>query len=127
MERDTPPAPDGSPATTDALRELYPTSKSTTSLLFGRDTALREYMALKAQKKELELRIRQIENTIKADLGVSESGLCGPYRISWKSRTRRSFQENDFIRDHPDLDLTPYFKYTELRPFQVTEQITEAV
>lgn len=127
VEQDIPPAPDGSQATTDALREVYPASQRTTSLLFGRDAALREYMELKAQEKELERRISQIENTIKADLGVSESGACGPYRISWKSRTRRSFQEQDFIRDHPDLDLTPYFKYTQLRPFRVTEQITEAV
>ena len=99
------------------------TKKQTAAMLL----AVRKIKELEAQKKELELRISQIENTIKADLGVSESGLCGPYRISWKSRTRRSFRENDFIRDHPDLNLTPYFKYTELRPFQVTEQITEAV
>lgn len=127
VEMDTPPDADGSDATTAALQEVYPFSQTVTADLFGRDTVLREYMRLKAEQKALDNRLGEIENTIKADMGEAESGTCGLFRISWKSQTRQTFQAKAFAKDHPDLDLTPYYKNTDLRPFKVTEQDKEAV
>ena len=116
MEQDTPPDADGSEATSAALREVYPISEQTTADLFGRDTVLREYMRLKEDKKALDTRLGEIENTIKAD-----SGLCGSFHISWKSQNRQTFQTKEFAKDHPSIDLAPYYKNTNLRPFKVTE------
>lgn len=128
VETDTPPDADGSEATAAALQEIYPVSQSYSADLFGRDTVLREYMRLKADKKALDSRLGEIENTIKADMGEAENGTCSLYRISWKSQTRQTFQAKEFAKDHPDLDLTPYYKNTNLRPFKVTEQkLTEVV
>lgn len=126
VEQDIPPAVDGSEATTDALQEIYPVSQSTNAALFGRDRVLQEYMRLKAEKKVLDGRIGEIENTIKADMGESESGSCGLFNISWKTQTRQTFQTKKFARDHPHIDLTPYYKNTNLRPFKVTERTQEA-
>ena len=122
VERDTPPDADGSEATSAALRELYPISEHTAADLFGRDTVLKEYMRLKEDKKTLDTRLGEIENTIKADMGEAESGFCGLFHISWKSQTRQSFQTKEFAKDHPNIDLTPYYKNTNLRPFKVTEE-----
>lgn len=122
VERDTPPDADGSEATSAALRELYPISEHTAADLFGRDTVLKEYMRLKEDKKTLDTRLGEIENTIKADMGEAESGFCGLFHISWKSQTRQSFQAKEFAKDHPNIDLTPYYKNTNLRPFKVTEE-----
>lgn len=128
VETDTPPSVDGSDASTVALREVYPVSRSVTADLFGRDTVLREYMRLKADRKALDSRLGEIENTIKADMGDAENASCGAFQISWRSQTRQTFQTKAFAKDHPDLDLTPYYKNTDLRPFKVTEQeLTEAV
>lgn len=128
VETDTPPAADGSEATATALQEVYPVSQSVTADLFGRDTVLQEYMRLKADRKALDSRLGEIENTIKADMGEAENGFCGLFRISWKSQSRQTFQAKEFAKDHPELDLTPYYKNTNLRPFKVTEQkLTEAV
>ena len=121
VEQDTPPDADGSEATSAALREVYPISEQTTADLFGRDTVLREYMRLKEDKKVLDTRIGEIENTIKADMGEAESGLCGSFYISWKSQNRQTFQAKEFAKDHPSIDLAPYYKNTNLRSFKVTE------
>lgn len=109
VEQDTPPDADGSEATSAALREVYPISEQTTADLFGRDTVLREYMRLKEDKKVLDTRIGEIENTIKADMGEAESGLCGSFHISWKSQNRQTFQAKEFAKDHPSIDLAPYY------------------
>ena len=122
VEQDTPPDADGSEATSAALREVYPISEQTTADLFGRDTVLREYMRLKEDKKALDTRLGEIENTIKADMGEAESGLCGSFHISWKSQNRQTFQAKEFAKDHPSIDLAPYYKNTNLRPFKVTEE-----
>ena len=122
VEQDTPPDADGSEATSAALREIFPISEQTTADLFGRDTVLREYMRLKKDKKALDTRIGEIENTIKADMGEAESGLCGSFHISWKSQNRQTFQAKEFAKDHPSIDLEPYYKNTNLRPFKVTEE-----
>ena len=122
VEQDTPPDADGSEATSAALREIFPISEQTTADLFGRDTVLREYMRLKEDKKALDTRIGEIENTIKADMGEAESGLCGSFHISWKSQNRQTFQAKEFAKDHPSIDLAPYYKNTNLRPFKVTEE-----
>ena len=127
VETDTPPSVDGSDASTAALREVYPVSRSVTADLFGRDTVLREYMRLKADRKALDSRLGEIENTIKADMGEAENASCGAFQISWRSQTRQTFQVKAFAKDHPDLDLAPYYKNTDLRPFKVTEVIQEAV
>ncbi len=126
VEQDAPPQIDGSGATAEALQVLYPYSNGETAALFGRDNVLREYMELKEQRKSIDTRIGEIENTIKADMGEAESGRCGLFNISWKSQTRQSFQAKDFAKDHPSIDLTPYYKATSVRPFKVTEQEKEA-
>ena len=82
---------------------------------------LKEYFDLRRAKGKLDERITEIENTIKSDMGEAESGECGIYRVSWKSQTRSTFQPKDFAKDHPAIDLTPYYKNTNLRPFKVTE------
>lgn len=116
VEQDTSPAADGSEATTAALQEVYPISQNTTAALFGRDTVLQEYMRLKEDKKTLDSRLGEIENIIKADMGSAENGSCGLFRISWKSQTRQTFQTKEFAKDHPNIDLTPYYKNTNPPP-----------
>ena len=126
VEQDIPPAVDGTSATADTLAEVFPVSRSTTAALFGRDTVLQEYMRLKSEKQLLDGRMTEIENTIKADMGAAENGTCGLFQISWKSQTRQTFQAKEFAKDHPQIDLTPYYKTISLRPFRVTERKQEA-
>lgn len=120
VETDTPPATDGTAPTTEALNVIYRESAGDTVDLFGRESALEEYCRLKDEKKSLEQRMAAIENAVKADMGDASQGRCGNYLVSWKSQTRKSFQTKPFIQEHPDMDLSPYYKETSLRPFKVT-------
>ena len=117
---DIPPLPDGSAASTETLRVIYSEGNGGTVSLFGREAALSEYMNLKARQRELDKQIAQIENTIKSDMGEAEFAACRGFQVRWKSQTRRTFQTKAFATDHPEIDLTPYYSTTSVRPFQVT-------
>jgi predicted phage-related endonuclease len=90
--------------------------------LFGREALLREYCQIKSKQKELGIRLTEIENTIKADLGEADSGICDNFKVSWKTQARRTFQTKAFAEEHPELDLSNYYQPTRSRPFKNTEQ-----
>ena len=121
VENDTPPAPDGSDAATDAISVVYAESSNGEMELFGRESMLNEYADLKAQKKAVDERIKEIENIIKEDMQDISLGRVGRFSVVWKSQHRSSFQLEEFKKDHPSLDLRPYIKTTTSRPFKVTE------
>lgn len=121
VENDTPPAPDGSDAATDAISVVYAESRYGEMELFGRETMLNEYADLKAQKKAVEERIKEIENIIKEDMQDVPLGRVGRFSVVWKSQQRSVFQLEEFKKDHPGLDLRPYIKTTTSRPFKVNE------
>ncbi len=121
VENDTPPAPDGSDAATDAISVVYAESRDGEMELFGREAMLNEYADLKAQKKAVDERIKEIENIIKEDMQDVPLGRVGCFSVVWKSQHRSSFQLEEFKKDHPGLDLRPYIKTTTSRPFKVNE------
>ena len=114
-------APDGSDAATDAISVVYAESSNGEMELFGREAMLNEYTDLKAQKKAVDERIKEIENTIKDDMQEIPLGRVGRFSVVWKSQQRSVFQLEEFKKDHPGLDLRPYIKTTTSRPFKVTE------
>lgn len=122
VAKDNPPPPDGSQATTDALQVIYAESQDEERDLFGRETMLDEYMMLKRQKKAIEDRLGEIENSLKEDLQEAERGRCGIYAISWKSQQRNTFQAKAFAQAYPNIDLTPFYKTSSTRPFKVMEK-----
>lgn len=122
VAKDNPPPPDGSQATTDALQVIYAESQDEERDLFGRETMLDEYMQLKRQKRAIEDRMGEIENSLKEDLQEAERGRCGFYTISWKSQQRSTFQPKAFAQAYPDIDLTPFYKTSSTRPFKVMEK-----
>ena len=53
---------------------------------------------------------------------TAERGVCDYWTVTWKSQERSTFQPKAFAADYPDIDLSPYYKKTVLRPFKVTER-----
>lgn len=121
VQTDTPPCPDGADPTKDALHTLYPDSDRSEIALFGREAALGEYLALKEQRKILDVRMGEIENIVKNDMKLAQRAFCGTYEVTWSPQPRRTFQTKAFQQDHPDIDLSPYYKENISRPFKVTE------
>ena len=122
VETDTPPDVDGTDATTAALKTMFAKSYSNSVDLFGREALLREYCQIKSRQKELGIRLTEIENTIKADMGEADNGICDNFKISWKTQARKTFLAKAFAEEHPELDLSRYYQQTISRPFKITEQ-----
>lgn len=122
VQEDTPPAPDGTQATSEALGRFYQTSGPEAVELFGRQGLLDEYTQLQEQKAALDSRIGEITNTLKADLQMAERGTCGPYTVSWRTQERRIFQPKAFSMAHPGIDISPFYKISQSRPFKITKE-----
>ena len=116
---ETLPPADGMEATSETIQTFYRETASDEVDLFGREGLLKERQELKEQQKALDERIREIENIIKLDMGEAERGACPGFRVVWRPQERRSFQTGKFAEDHPDMDLSGYYKTTSTRPFTI--------
>ena len=121
VRNDTPPAVDGSEATTKALSAVYANSNDAVVDLHSFGMDMIRYMALKNQIKQLETAADEIVNRIKATMGEAGRGECAEYKISWKSQSRNTFDSKRFARENPDIDLSGYNKTSSARVFRVTE------
>ena len=122
VDTETPPPADGSYSTADTLYTLYPQSNDTAIGIDSFERELDKYFLLKDKQKELSEILDGIENRIKAHLGECAIGEGDRYKVSWKTQSRTSFDTKRFIKDHPEMDVSQYFKTTNLRPFRVTEK-----
>ena len=122
IDSDTPPAADGHPNTADTLYTLYPDSHDDCIGIGFFERELDNYFRLKKQAKDLEITIDGIENRIKAHLGEFARGEGEKYKVSWKTQYRQTFDSKKFIADHPELDVSAYYKKSNSRPFKVTEK-----
>ena len=121
VEKDIPPAVDGTQATTDAIKTIYAESDDSVCDLTAFSANLRQFMELKKQIKELETIAEEAANKVKEFMGESGGGECDGFRVSWKSQTRSTFDRNRFERENPDVDLSGYFKESSARVFRVAE------
>ena len=117
----TPPAADGSKATAEALKNIYPEATANAVDLFGYEDVLTQYMALKTQIDELTKLKEEMANRVKAYMGESSRAEGNRYKVSWASQTRNTFDTKRFQQDHGHIDLSPYYKTTSSRIFKVTE------
>lgn len=119
---DIPPAPDGFKPTTKAINALFPAEDADSgSVSLFRSKELAEYFQLKQQVKMLDRLMERTEQLIKTDLGEITEGSCPGYKITWKSQTRRTFDGKRFALDHPDLDLSRYYKENSIRVLRIKE------
>lgn len=122
VDSDTPPDADGTSSTTDTLTALYPYSTNDTIGIGSFEKDLDDYFRLKEQLDHIASTIDGIANRIKAHLQECERGEGEKYKVSWKTQTRSTFDSKKFIADHPQLDVSKYFKTSNTRPFRVTEK-----
>lgn len=122
VKTDTPPMADGSKSTTETLNAFYPNSTESTIGIGSFEQELDNYFRLKEQLENIASTIDGIANRIKAHLCECEKGEGEKYKVSWKTQSRSTFDSKKFIADHPQMDVSKYFKTTNTRPFKVTEK-----
>jgi hypothetical protein len=122
VDNDTPPIADGAASTSNTLATMYPDSIDEAIGIGFYEKDLDNYFRLKDQLKNLTMTIDGIENRIKAHLGECARGEGEKYKVSWKTQSRSTFDSKKFIADHPEVDVSKYFKTSNSRPFRVTEK-----
>lgn len=122
VKTDVPPVADGASSTADTLSALYPYSNDDAIGIGAYEKDLDDYFRLKEQLESIASTIDGIANRIKAHLQECERGEGEKYKVSWKTQSRSSFDYKKFIKDHPSMDVSKYFKTTNTRPFRVTEK-----
>ncbi|HIG0360442.1 YqaJ viral recombinase family protein [Clostridium botulinum] len=116
----TPPLIDGSDASTDLLKTLYPNSEAGTEIELP-DEALKLIESredLKGQKKELDSQISECENKLKDLLKENEVGICGERKVTWKTYARTSIDSKKLKYEKPEL-FKEYSKTSSYRKFDI--------
>ena len=118
----TPPVADGTASTSEALVAVYPQSNEDTVDLFGYENELTQYIAILAEIKRLEELKDWHANKVKAYLGEAGRGENERFRVSWTTSERKTFDSKKLVADHPEIDLSGYYKVSSSRTFRVTEK-----
>lgn len=86
VEKNIPPALDGSSAAEQYLKERYAKAEpgKTIDLKYEYKSKIEEYLSLKESIKELEEQAKALENEIKNELKEAEYGFVQNYQVSWK-------------------------------------------
>lgn len=120
VEADSPPPMDGAESTTETISTIYEGSGGEVEL-FGRERLVEQYQYLMSRKQAIEKGADAIKQQLMNDLGDNERGYCGRYTVDWKGQSRQTFDVRAFAKDHPDMDLSSYYKTTNFRKFAVKE------
>ncbi len=121
IEADSPPPLDGTESTTDTIETIYEGGGGEVEL-FGRESLIEQYQYLMSRKKAIEKDADTIKQQLMNDLGDNETGFCGRYTVNWKGQSRATFDAKAFAKDHPEMDLSSYYKTTNFRKFAVKEE-----
>ena len=113
-----PPA-DGHPATTEAIRALFPAERAAEADLRGMEEFFRQRRTLSERGRSVRAEIDGIDNRIKLAMGSSETGVCDGWRVSWKTRNTGVLDREKLRADFPDVDFTEYLMRS--RVFRVSE------
>lgn len=122
VEQDVPPVLDGGGSTSDTLGLLYPESNDTECcnlMAFG--SKLRRYSELNERIKDLRSEQNLIINEIKEYMGASARGESDGYKVTYSSSERKTFDAKRFSAEHPNEDLSDYYKSTTVRTFKISE------
>ena len=121
VKTETPPATDGLKSTTEAITAIYPTDNGGTVSLMAYERDLRQYMTYTESIKHLEKCRDECANKVKAFLGENAKGESESYKVSWASASRQTFDAKRFAREHPEIDLSAYYKKSAYRTFKISE------
>jgi putative phage-type endonuclease len=110
-----PPAPDGSEATTEVIKQLFPEAKERKeTALFGYEQKIEQYLVLDEQVKELTKQRDALKQEIQLTLADAEIGRARGYIVEWKNQTRQALDTARLKKEQAEI----YANY--LKPAQTT-------
>lgn len=108
-----PPAPDGSEATSEIIKQLFPEAREATeTALFGYEGKIQQYLELDTKVKELECERDKLKQEIQIVMADAEIGRAQGYIVEWKNQTRQTIDKQRLKKEQAEI----YAKY--LKPAQ---------
>lgn len=103
--KEIPPAFDGSDASVDLLKALYPESQPETEILLPADseTFIEALDEINKELKAIEKQKKEYENQLKAMLKDKEVGLIGDRKVTWKSYTQNRLDTKRLKAERPEI------------------------
>lgn len=118
VESGSAPSVDGHEATGNAIDEIFGGSEAPTVDLTAMEKDIDLYFAKKAEVEIVKTELDEVSNRIKTYMGDATSGVSERYRVSWAPQSRMSFDSKKFAKEHPEIDLSGYYKQSTSRPFK---------
>lgn len=104
VESQTPPVYDGSEASSEVLKRLYPKGRPEQITLPDEAlTLIEQYEEAAKAEKVAKARKEAAANQLKGLLGEYEVGVVGGRIVTWKTVVSRKLDEQRLAADHPDL------------------------
>jgi len=110
---------DGSKSTTETITAIYPESNDEFVSLMAYESDLKEYMTLSSLADDVKKQKDEVANRIKAYMGEASKGESNSFKVSWSSYMKSTFDHKKFAEEHPNMDLTEYYKISPCRTFKV--------
>lgn len=116
------PAPDGSEATSEIIKQLYPEAKRQDQVaLFGQEEKIEQYLSLNAKLKELERERDKLKQELQLAMGDAEIGQAQGYVIKWKNQVRQTLDTQRLKKELAEV-YSSYLKPDQIiRVFKVQE------
>lgn len=112
------PDPIGSKYCDEALGEIFCAPKKETVHLLGMDESLRRRLEIDQMIEALDTERRNIDQSIKFQMGENEIAYIGQNRISWSSVTSSRLNTAKLKEEHPEV-YDQYLVKTNTRRFQI--------
>ncbi len=114
------PAPDGSEASLETLKQLYPQSESNTEVMVpGLDRLVRDYKAFKSMADEYKEKAEKCKAIICSKLGDAEIGIGNEFGCSWKTQSKTTgYDMKRLQEDYPAINIDRYKNVSEYRVFR---------
>ena len=117
-----PPAPDGSEATSEVIKQLFPEAREAVeTALFGYESKIQQYLELDAKVKELEQERDKLKQEIQLAMADAEIGRAQGYIVEWKNQTRQTLDTQRLKKEQAEI-YNKYLKAPQtVRMFKIKE------
>lgn len=103
IEKDQMPAPDGSDASMEAIKQIYPSDINSQMQLPNADADIRRYLELGKAIKDIEEEKKKIQAQLCARLGDTGVGIDTEYACSWKTQAKTSVDSAKLKKEFPEV------------------------
>ncbi len=117
-----PPSPDGSEATSNLIKQLFPKAKEREQIaIFGQEERIEQYITLDEQIKELTKQRDRLKQELQLELGEAEIGMAQGYVVEWKNQVRQTLDTTRLKKEQAEI-YANYLKPAQtVRVFKIKE------